>query len=231
MKLAIMQPYFLPYIGYFQLINAADTFMVYDQIQYQKKRWINRNRYLIDGKDCLFLIPLKKGSTYLNIDDRYIADGFDRNKLLNRLSNAYHKAPYFQETFGVFKQIVNYDKINLADYIYHSIISICTHIGIKTNIIRSANINYYLLLKIEDKIVAICYALDAKTYINAIGGVKLYSKEWFAEKGIELKFINSQPITYKQFDNEFVPWLSIIDVLMFNSIDKVRLILQEYELL
>jgi len=231
MKLGIMQPYFLPYIGYFQLIKAADTFVVYDNIQYTKKSWINRNRYLLNGKDYLFSIPLKNDSDYLNINDRYVSEAFDRNKLLNQLSNAYHKAPYFQETFDVFKQIVNYEETNLADYIYHSIISICTHIGITTKIVRSSGINIDHSLKSENKVIAICQAFDTKTYINAIGGVKLYSKEFFAEKGIELKFIKSKPITYKQFDNEFVPWLSIIDVLMFNSIDNVRLFLKEYELL
>ncbi len=231
MKLAIMQPYFLPYIGYFQLIEAVDTFVIDDQVQHIKQGWVNRNRYLVNGKDAIFSIALKKGSTYLNIRDRYIADSFNRNTILNQLSTAYHKAPYFQETFGVFKQIVNYGEINLGDYIYHSITSICTHIGAATKIVRSKNINYDRSLSSINIIVALCHAFDSKTYINPIGGVKLYSKEWFAEKEIELKFIKSRPITYKQFDNEFVPWLSIIDVLMFNSIEKVRLFLPQYDLL
>ena len=231
MKLAIMQPYFLPYIGYFQLIEAVDTFIIDDQVQHLKKGWVNRNRYLLNGKDAIFSIALKKGSTYLNISDRYIADSFNRNKILNQLSIAYQKAPYFQENFGLFKQILNYGELNLGDYIYHSIITICTHIGITTKIVRSEDINYDRSLNSINIIVALCQAFDSKTYINAIGGVKLYSKEWFTEKGILLKFIKSKPITYKQYDNDFVPWLSIIDVLMFNSVEKVRLLLQEYELL
>jgi hypothetical protein len=231
MKLAIMQPYFLPYIGYFQLINAVDTFVVYDNVQYQKKSWINRNRYLLNRKDHIFSLVLKNDSTFLNINERYLSNVFDRNKLISQLSNAYRKAPYFGETMGVFREIVNFDKINLAEYIHHSIISICTHIGITTTIMRSSIINVDHSLKSENKVIAICQALDTKTYINAIGGVNLYSKESFADKAIELKFIKSKPIEYKQFDNEFVPWLSIMDVLMFNSIDKVRLFLQEYELL
>ncbi len=225
-----MQPYFLPYIGYFQLIKAVDTFVVYDNVQYQKKSWINRNRYLLDGKDAIFSIALKKDSTYFNINDRYLSDGFDRNKLLNQFSYAYRKAPYFKETFGVFKEIVNYEKINLADYIHYSIISICTHIGITAKIVRSSNINVDHSLKSANKVIAICQAFDTKTYINAMGGIKLYSKELFAEKGIELKFIKTRPIAYKQFDNDFVPWLSIIDVLMFNSLETVRQFLNCYEL-
>ena len=231
MKLAGMQPYFLPYIGYFQLIEAVDTFVFGDQIQYMKQAWVNRNRYLVEGKDFMFTIPVKKDSIYLNINERYIADNFKREKLFNQFNSAYRKAPYFQETFELFKHIVNYEEMNLADYIYHSIISICTHIGIKTKIVREVDINFDRSLKGDDRVVAVCQAFDAKIYINAIGGVELYSREWFAEKGIELKFIKSKPITYKQFDNEFVPCLSIIDVLMFNPIEKVQSMLQEYELI
>jgi len=226
-----MQPYFLPYIGYFQLIKAVGIFVVYDNVQYEKQSWINRNRYLLDGKDALFSLMLKKDSTYLNINDRYLSDVFDKNKLLNQLSNAYQKAPYFENTMGLFKEVVNCEKINLAEYIHYSIISICTHLGITTKIVRSSKINVDHSLKSQNRVIAICQAYDTKTYINAIGGVNLYSKETFADKGIELKFIKSKAIEYKQFGNEFVPWLSIIDVLMFNSVEKVRLFLQEYELL
>lgn len=224
-----MQPYFLPYIGYFQLINAVDTFVLYDNVQYIRG-WINRNRYLLDGKDAIFSIPLKKDSTHLNINKRYISDVFARNKLLNQFSYAYCKAPYFDETFRVLNNIVNYEQTNLADYIYFSILSICAYIGTTAKIVRSSSINVDHSLKSVNKIIAICQAFDTKTYINAIGGVKLYSKELFAEKGIELKFIKSKPITYKQFDNDFVPWLSIIDVLMFNSLETVRQFLNCYEL-
>jgi hypothetical protein len=230
MKIAIMQPYFLPYIGYFQLIKAVDTFVVYDNIQYTKKSWINRNRYLLNGKDAIFSIALKKDSNFLNINDRYLSEVFDRNKLLNQLSNAYRKAPYFEETIGVVRKIVNSEKINLFDYIHHSIISICNHIGVTAKIVRSSNINVDHSLKSVNKVIAICQAFDTKTYINAMGGIKLYSKELFAENGIELKFIRSGPIAYKQFDNDFVPWLSIIDVLMFNSLETVRQFLNCYEL-
>ncbi len=230
MKLAIMQPYFLPYIGYFQLIEAVDIFVFDEQLQYIEQGWVNRNRYLFEGRDLFLIIPLKKGSYSFSINERYIADNFNRVKLINKLNNAYRKAPYFYETMELFTKIVNCEERNLADYIYYSMVEICTHLGITTRIVRSIKIDIDRSLKSYNRIVAVCRAYDAKTYINPIGGVKLYSKEWFAEKRIELKFIQPKPITYKQFDNEFVPWLSIIDILMFNPIEKVRLILQEYEL-
>ena len=98
MKLAIMQPYFLPYIGYFQLIAAVDQFIVYDNIKYTKKGWINRNRLLQNGTDTVFSIPLSKDSDALDIRERQIAADFRRDKLLKQIAEAYRKAPYFGQT-------------------------------------------------------------------------------------------------------------------------------------
>lgn len=229
MKIAIMQPYFLAYIGYFQLIKAVDKFVIYDNVQYHKG-WINRNRILLNGNDFLFSIPLKKDSQFKNICDRYLADEFDRNKLLNHFLYAYRKAPYFEKTIEVLKEIIYFEKVNLVDYIHHSITSICTHIGFKPNIVRASSIDIDPSLTSVDRMIAICRAFDTKTYVNAIGGIKLYSKEIFAEKGIELKFIKSAPIEYQQFGKEFVAWLSIVDILMFNSLENVRQFLDCYEL-
>src|SRR5690606_18130129 len=122
MRLAIMQPYFCPYIGYFQLMNAVDKFVVYDNIQYTKKGWINRNRILMNGKDQLFSLPVKKDSDYLNINQRFLSDDFDgeKKKLLNKFKGAYNKAPYFKEIFPLLQEIINDDSNNLFDYIYHS---------------------------------------------------------------------------------------------------------------
>ena len=89
MKLAIMQPYFFPYIGYFQLIKSVDEFVIYDNIQYTKKGWINRNRILVNGTDYLISLPLKKDSDYLNVVDRQLAESWekDRTKLLTLITN------------------------------------------------------------------------------------------------------------------------------------------------
>src|SRR5690349_10134683 len=113
MKLAIMQPYFFPYIGYFQLINASDLFIVYDNIQYTKKGWINRNRFLQNGKDVLFSIPLKKDSDYLDVRDRDLALDFNKTKLLNQIKAAYQRAPYMNETYPIIEEIIQFDDINL----------------------------------------------------------------------------------------------------------------------
>jgi hypothetical protein len=222
MKVAIMQPYFFPYIGYFQLIAAVDVFIVYDNIKYTKKGWISRNRLLQNGKDVMFSLQLKSDSDYLDVCNRVLSAEFNRDKLLNQFKGAYRLAPYFAQTFPLVEQIVRYEDTNLFRFLHYSIINICEHLGITTEIRISSDISINHELKSQGKVLALCEAAGATIYVNAIGGMELYSKETFLEKGIELKFIRSLPFEYPQFDNEFVPWLSIIDVMMFNPLSVVK---------
>jgi hypothetical protein len=222
MRLGIMQPYFMPYIGYFQLIAAVDQFIVYDNIKYTKKGWINRNRMLQNGQDAVFSLSLKKDSDSLDVVQRELASDFNRNKLLNQFKEAYRCAPYFEQTFPLVEQIVRHEDSNLFRFIHHSIVKICEHLGIDTKIRFSSEIAIDHDLKGQDKVLALCGALNASTYINPIGGLELYSKEVFWNCGIELKFIKLKPFNYSQLGNEFLPWLSIIDVMMFNTLDIIK---------
>lgn len=232
MKLGIMQPYFFPYIGYWQLLTAVDIFIIYDNLEYSKKGWINRNRMLLNGKDVLFTLPLKGDSDYLNIDQRKIAESFDKDKMLNRFAAAYRKAPYFDQTFPLVERLVQWNKENLFWFLYHSVVSIVEHLAIQVEIRISSQVPIDHTLKSQDKVLAMCKATGADTYINAIGALAmgLYSRKKFQEKEVELKFIKTNPIEYKQFGNEFVPWLSIIDVMMFNPLERTREYLDKYEL-
>jgi hypothetical protein len=222
MKLGIMQPYFMPYIGYFQLLAIVDQFIVYDDVKYTKKGWINRNRMLLNGKDAVFTLPLKKGSDTLDIVDRELAVDFDRRKLLNQFKGAYYSAPQFEITYPVLEKIVQYEDVNLFQYIHYSILRLCEHLGIKTKIRISSEIDIDPDLKGANKVLALCKAIGAETYINSIGGIELYTKDEFRKQGVNLQFIKSRPIEYAQFGSPFVPWLSIVDVLMFNRLDVVR---------
>lgn len=217
MKIGIMQPYFLPYIGYFQLISVTDIFVVYDNIKYTKKGWINRNRYLASGDDAIFSVPLKKDSDSLDVVEREISDTFDRQKLLNQISAAYAKAPYFRETFPAFERIVRHQESNLFDFILNSIRVVNEELGIKTKLVRSSSLKIDHSLKAQDKVLAICGSVGADHYINPIGGVELYDKGAFLGRNFKLSFLKTRPIEYPQFAGPFVPWLSILDVMMFNS--------------
>lgn len=232
MKVAIMQPYFFPYIGYFQLIAAVDMFIVYDNIKYTKKGWISRNRMLQNGKDVMFSLSLKNDSDYLDVRERELAADFNRDKMLNQFKGAYRRAPYFEQTFPLIEKIVRYEDTNLFSFLHHSIVKVCEHLEIATQIRISSDIAIDHELKSQDKVLALCEAVGARTYVNAIGGMELYSKETFIEKGVDLKFIRSKPFEYPQFGNEFVPWLSIIDVMMFNSLDAIKTCIStNYELI
>ena len=222
MRVGIMQPYFLPYIGYFQLIAAVDMFILYDNIKYTKKGWINRNRMLLNGKDVMFSLPLKSDSDSLDVCERELAVDFNRDKLLNQFKGAYRRAPYFEQTFPLIEQIVRYQDANLFRYIHHSIVKTCEHLGITTEIKISSEIAIDHTLQGQDKVIALCEAVSAKAYVNAIGGMELYSKEMFWEKDIELKFIKSLPFEYAQYGDPFVSWLSIIDVMVFNPLHVVQ---------
>jgi hypothetical protein len=217
MRLAIMQPYFLPYIGYFQLIAAVDQFIVYDNIKYTKKGWINRNRVLVNGKDDYITLPLKKDSDYLSIAERTLADSWpqDRVKLLNRMRQSYMNAQAFEESFPLVEACVKYENLNLFLFILNSIELIKNHLGIKSTLVISSTINADHSLKSESRVISICNALQADEYINPIGGLELYSPSAFASAGLTLKFLKARNIPYQQDHSAFVPFLSIIDMLMF----------------
>jgi hypothetical protein len=226
--LGIMQPYFL-YIGYWQLMAAVDRFVVYDNIQYAKKGWINRNRFLRNGTDAFFTVPLKKGSDFLDIADRRIADDFDPGALLNALASAYRKAPMFGTVFPMLETIVAAAPRNLFEYLHHSLVVTAKYLDIRTPIVVSSTVPIDHGLKAERKVLAICESLGATRYLNATGGRELYSPAAFAARGLELKFIQSRPIAYPQYGNAFVPALSIVDVMMFNPRDAVHSMLGAYD--
>jgi len=231
MKLGIMQPYFLPYIGYFQLLNAVDKYVIYDNIQYTKKGWINRNRILQNGKDTFITLPLEKDSDYLDIRERSISQHFDKNKLLNPIKESYRKSPCYIDVIVLVENIINFNDNNLFNFIYHSISQICSYLDIKTEIIVSSGIGIDHSLKGKEKVISICKTIGAKNYINAIGGKELYSVDEFEKENISLRFLKTKPIEYKQFDNEFISNLSILDVLMFNPVETVKKMLGEYSLI
>jgi len=233
MKIAIMQPYFFPYIGYFQLINAVDEFIIYDEIEYTKKGWINRNRILVNGKDEYITLPLKKSSDFLNVNERYLADTWEieKCKLLNRIKESYRKAVYFNEIFPIIEHCILFENKNLFEFILNTVNVVNNYLEIITPIIKVSELSINKELKAENKVIEICKLRNADKYINPIGGTKLYNKESFLKNNIELYFLKSNDIKYKQFKNEFVPWLSIIDVMMFNSKEEIKKMLNQFELI
>lgn len=234
MKIGIMQPYFLPYIGYFQLINSVDKFIIYDDVQYIKRGWINKNKMLVNNNAINFILSIKNDSHNLNINERYFSDEFKENtkKLLKGIERAYKKAPYFSSVMPLIIESLNYDsRENVANFIYNSLEIICNYIQIDTKFIKSSQIEKSKDLKGQAKIIDIVKRVSGDTYINSIGGSELYSKDIFKTNDIELKFIKSKKIEYRQFNEKFIPNLSILDILMFNSTEKTKEFINQYELI
>ncbi len=230
MKVAIMQPYFFPYIGYFQLMSAVDEFVVYDNIQFTKKGWINRNRILVNGSDSYITLPLKNDSDFLDIRERNLADSWiqERKKTLNKIFESYRKSPNFKIVSDVVEKCILFEEHNLFNFILNSLNIVKEYLEIKTPLIISSTIQMDHSLKGQKKVIEIVKNRKAGNYINSIGGIELYSKEEFKNEGINLSFLKSNNFTYKQFENTFVPWLSIIDVMMFNSKEEIKKYLESY---
>lgn len=231
MKLAIMQPYIFPYIGYFQLINSVDKFVILDDVNFINRGWINRNKILVNNSDYLFTIPLKEVSQNKKISDILISEDIKwQPKFLKTLLLAYKKAPYFEETFKKIENILQDNENNISTFIFNSLKKLNVYLGIETEIIETSRKYKNSQLKGQDKIIDICLKEKANQYINPIGGTEIYSRHCFEEKNIKLKFLKTNNIFYKQNNNSFIPWLSIIDVMMFNSKENISKFLREFTL-
>lgn len=231
MRLGIMQPYFFPYIGYWQLINAVDNYIIYDDVNFIKRGWINRNDVLSRGERQRFTLRLNNASQNRLINEtEVLADNIGKQKLLKLIKNNYARAPFFADAYGVIEKIVNQPEKNLAGYLEIQIRHICRYLGIKTNIMVASRLDKNNQLRGQAMIIEICKVMGADEYINASGGRSLYSYNDFAAQGIVLKFLNPGEIKYKQFRNDFVPNLSIIDVMMFNEPGKIKDMLNDYSL-
>jgi hypothetical protein len=230
-----MQPYLFPYVGYFQLIQAVDKFVVYDDVNFIKGGWINRNKVLINQNSTLFTVPLDKASSFSLINEIKINLKFYGNwkiKFLRSLKQSYGKAPFFNEAYALVDSVLDIQDSGLiSELSVKSIKTVSEYLHIPTKIIETSEIYNNNKLGGEDRVVTICGIEKASKYINLIGGLDLYNEESFKAHDIELAFIKSKPINYKQSTNEFVTSLSIIDVLMNNSPEEIDAMLHEYELI
>jgi hypothetical protein len=234
MKIAIMQPYLFPYFGYFQLINAVDKFIIYDDVNFIKQGWINRNTILVNNLPYLFTVPLDNQSSFEKINNVKIQKRIYynwSNKFLKTIEQNYGKAPFYNDVILLLRNIFQIEDEYISSIAVKSLKLVSEFIGINTVFEDSSVIYGNQYLSSQDRILDICMKEQANYYVNLIGGIDLYSKEDFAEKGIVLNFIKSKKVEYRQFNDDFVPNLSIIDILMFNDVSSIKRILNNYELI
>lgn len=232
-KISIEQPYFFPYLGYFQLINYMDKYVIYDDVNYIKGGWANRNFILLNGRPQRVNLPLKKVSQNKLFAETELADDMIwKPKFLKTIQMCYSKAPHFKDVYPVIDRIINCEDTGLVPYLYNSFIELCKYMNINTELILSSSIDKDRSLTAENKIIDICKRLNADEYYNPIGGISLYHYEHFSEHGLTLHFLKmNDSVRYNQFGNEFVPNLSIIDVMMFNTVEEIQEMLKQFTIL
>lgn len=223
MAVAIMQPYFFPYLGYFQLVQAVDHFVFYDDVMFIKKGWINRNRILMQGNEFLFTIPLEKQSQNKTIRESTISWGKEFPiKFMNQIDSAYKKAPNYTEVRNLVDQVLQIKYASLADLASESVQATWAYLGLEKKFYQSSKLSISNDLGRAERLIEITKSLGESTYINAVNGQELYEKGIFKEKGIDLYFLKPNLNPYPQGNTkEYINGLSMIDVLMWNDKDEV----------
>jgi hypothetical protein len=231
--LAVMQPYLFPHLGYFHLIEASNLLIFYDDVNFIKKGWINRNRILANGSDQLFTVPLHKASQNRLINETLVArDGGWMHKFNQTIIHSYQKAPFFQPVHNLITTTLFCDYASIADLAIQSIANTYQYLEIPLHYTRSSACSPMSKgLDKAERLIQLCKQMNFLRYVNSPGGEKLYCKNHFKANGIELGFLKSDFKPYRQYGHIFTPSLSIIDVLMFNEPARVRQLLTTYEVI
>lgn len=241
MSLGLMQPYLFPYLGYFQLMNCVDTYVFYENVQYIKNGWVNRNRIFVNVKKNqthYFTFSVAKEHYKKNIDQRHYSNlKEDCNKLKRNLFQSYRDALNFEEAYELIEDILDFQNDNVAYFNMNANHKIAEYLGVTTKITCMETVKdaafweKFTQLNHEDKVIHICKYFKENSYINAINGMSLYHRDFFAAKGIDLKFIKMKEVEYSQFSKQFVPCLSILDVIMHNKLQDSKEMLERYQLI
>lgn len=217
MKLAVMQPYLFPYIGYYQLAYCSDMFIFYDDVTYIKNGYINRNSILTKNGRQLFTLPVNKASSFTLIKDLEFSK--NEKKILSSIQQAYSKSPYFSDVYPIIEKVFKSENRNVAYMTSQSIIEIFKYLEVEFKYTYASLVEYDNTQDAKNKLYQFCDIFNSNEYINTIGGKDLYKKDEFIKQGIELRFISSCEFEYNQFNNnsDFESNLSMIDILMNES--------------
>lgn len=232
MKIAVMQPYVFPYLGYFQLIKSADVFVFYDDVSFIKGGWINRNNILVQHQKKMITFPCKDISSFKQISETYMNPQNPLyKKNLKSIEQSYRKAPYFDAVFPIIKKVFQGEAETISEFAMNSVTSIMEYLEIDT-VFQVSSKSYSESKEMErtERLLHICKKAGASHYINSLGGQELYAKEDFEAQNISLNFLAPNLPVYEQFSATFISGLSMIDVLMFNDKETVRGFLHEYSL-
>ena len=222
---AIMQPYFFPYLGYFQLLRAADIFIFHDDVQYIKAGWVNRNRILLGGQAGWLTLPVRSAEHTRAINERYyVLEPAVVGDLLRKLEAAYRQAPQFTAVFPIVREIMEFESANVAAFNINLVSRLCRKLGIAPRFYLASALEKDHRLTGQERVIELCRRVGASCYVNPIGGRHLYDRHVFAHYGIQLRFLKANVISGRRD-----PFLSIIDVLMFHEVAAIENLLSNYE--
>lgn len=229
MKVAVMQPYLFPYLGYYQLVNYVDTFVFYDDVTFIKQGYINRNYILLNGKPTRITVPVPGASSNKKIKE--LEFSLSVGKILKTIMQAYSKAPFFDVIYPLVERVFTHPNRNIADVCQLSIAEVFRYLDIKKNMLKSSELKYCRSLSAASRLVDICKTLGSNHYVNSAGGSHLYSKTYFATQRCKLSFLQLNNVCYPQGNTDFVPNLSIVDALMWCDKERISELLQSFTLL
>lgn len=233
-----MQPYFFPYLGYFHLISSVDLLVIYDVVQFSKGGWLNRNRILHPNKGWQYITaPLKRASYQNHIDKAIAIKSIETSetawpqRVVNQLTHYKKAAPFYLNVIPFVHDCLFFETRFIAELNTNILVQVCDYIDIEFHYQLASQLQIDLNddLDAEEKVLHICEHFGATQYVNLPGGRHLYNKTKFTAKGIELMFCELPPMTYDCQSYEFIPSLSIIDVLMWNTPEKVREHLEKHQ--
>lgn len=234
MKLMAMQPYFLPYLGYFSLIKHTDLVVISDSLQFIHKGFINRNRILKPRPNdgfCYIHIPLCKFPHTAKINEVYIDSSKAWKESIFGQFSAYKKAPYYKQSLEVLNEILAFSTNRLDEFVLHSIKIICEYLGIPYHIVLLSHLNVESkrVNAADEWALETCKILGFSNYCNPYNGITFYDVAKYNANGIKIYFQKFNSAIYNQKRENFIENLSIIDVMAFNSIDDIHLFLDNFE--
>lgn len=229
-SIAVYQPYFFPYLAYWQLLAAADVFVVGDEYQYKARGFINRNTILLNHAPHRFTISLKGASPSRRIGEIDVLDDFA--KFRKSLAHAYGRSPFHAEAMAVIDPILDYPDRNLARFLGNQIQAVSRYLGLATEIVYMSELGLDPECESKEQRLRDCVKrLGAGMLINPAGSIPLYPPSGFESHDIALRFLRSRAIPYPQANREFVPGLSLIDAMMCNSRQSLAALLSSYDII
>lgn len=224
---AVMQPYLFPYIGYYQLVYSADSFIIYDDVTFIKQSYINRNSILINGEARRFNLPVLGASSNKFIKDLSYGSA---DKILKTIKQSYSKAPYYKNVIEIIESVFTNEERHIAKINHLSISKVFEYLGIEKNINFSSALDYDRTAERADRLIELTKIHGCGRYVNAPGGQSLYEKKHFLNRGVQLNFIETKINKYRQLSDVFIPYLSMIDIIMFCDRYEIVEMLKNYEL-